>query len=220
MSPIVNNHRKTLISLAILLVIVALAFFIYSTLRFHIVSTVPSTNNFPTEMTYFDINFNQELSNRGFAVSSSPKIIDSYSVSGKSIKIALISQPLNTKTTYTVTIVYVASTSGSHLSNKTFVFRPKVIPFSKLPKNVQQALLQPQVKYDQTVEDNPLLSKLPFNGPGESYSITYNLQNNAVVIDITAPSQQMQQYALSWIEQQGVNINSLNIQYITAQVQP
>lgn len=63
---------------------------------------------------------------------------------------------------------------------------------------------------------SPILSQLPFIGPGSYYRIDYSDtdKNGRLNLSITLDSEEYKEDALSWIKSQGFNPEDYNIQYI------
>jgi len=79
----------------------------------------------------------------------------------------------------------------------------------------------------QSLHQNPIISKLPFVGPGNEYRIDYGTaprksSSTDVAIYITYYVPVGKQDALNWIEQQGYDPSKMNIVYTdqTSQQQP
>ena len=70
-----------------------------------------------------------------------------------------------------------------------------------------------------SVNNNPLITLLPYIGPDFEYRVDYGnqLSNGLPIIYITGPTQQDQQLGLDWIKNAGFDPSKMNIQYITAQ---
>ena len=68
-----------------------------------------------------------------------------------------------------------------------------------------------------------LLKLLPFIGPGLDFEINYSFSgtnNSLLVINITAPTPQDQQYALAWLSSVGINTSLYDYNFVTAPVTP
>lgn len=213
------KRRKLAVVLAVVVLLIVLVVGVYDYVRFHVVNTDPSISAVATDSPYIDINFNEDLSTKGLAIGYSSGLVRSYSVNGKELNLVL-NEPMNQNNKYFITIKSIKSASGRIITNKEFTFNVKQIPFSELSKGEQQALLKPQLQYNETVENNALLSKLPFLGPGLAYEISYTLNpsnTSEPIIQITSPSSVGDQEALSWISSLGYNPATLHIQYISGQ---
>ena len=193
--------------------------FIYKTLQFHIVREQPSLGNISAISPSLDIEFNRNLSSK-VNITSTPKIIKNISVRNKTI-IINFNIPMLTNHVYTIDIVNVSTTKGSHLYGQKLQFIPKHVTGSSFTNAYRQKLLKKQTQYEQAISDYPLLKLLPFTGPNFEYSIDYNMENSSQgeipVIQITTLSQQGRQDALNWIIGQGYNPSQMKIQYIDAQ---
>lgn len=133
--------------LFLLLLVLALVVFYswYTNRHFKIVSTSPSVSNVATISPFFKINFNRQLSNTALNISSTPSVVKSYDISGKTLDIVLIT-PLDENTQYTIKLNSISSSGNDHIYNKDFVFKPKNLDFNQLSNDQQTVILQQQAK--------------------------------------------------------------------------
>lgn len=219
-----GKNVTRLLGLVLVIALVLVGYFVYRSAAFHVVGTNPSTRKVPTVATYFDINFNKALDSKGVSLSSTPNIISSYKVTGKVIKISLDTATMGTLKTgqlYEIVVHQISDTGGQELKNLTFSFKPVSVPASDLSKNQQQALLKQQTQYN-TAASDPLIQKLPFDGPGLEYEISYTVQYDPkpqYTVTITSPTLQGQEDAIAWIKSLGVNPSNYIIEYSTQAVQ-
>lgn len=226
-----SRLKKIVIGLVVLLVLLILVVLgtrvhkNYSNSGFRFVSTSPTINDVPNIASVFNIKFSKTLSTSGLSVSARPDIISSYKLNGDTLDISFdtnITGPLKTNQQYIITIGHIADESGSSLNNLSFSFRPVIIQSTQLSPAQQQAYQNEQTNYDKQIEDDPLLSKLPFIGPGLEYEINYTVQYSPtplISVTVTAPTSAYQQEAISWIESLGVNPSNYHISYITQSVE-
>lgn len=142
-APSVINRLKLLGVLVGALMVVWGGYEIYDSLRFHIISTTPSTSKVATITPFIKVNFNHSLSSTGLDVSSSPAIVNHSSVSGKVLTLGL-SSPMDANKKYTITIGSISDTRGKTLKDKVIVFSPRYVAYSNLSDEQQKTLLQQQ----------------------------------------------------------------------------
>ncbi len=163
------NHRKVLIILGVIAALGLLIFIgyqFYLSRNFRVVSTSPKTNNVAAVSPFLKINFNRQLSSKGLSVSSSYSVVKSYEVEGKTLLVNLAS-PMTAGYKYSVRINYIADTKGETLTAKNLTFTPKNIPWQKLSKDQQAALLQAQSK-------RPKLATATFKGMNDLVDLGVN----------------------------------------------
>lgn len=210
--------QLSIVLAAVIIVLVGLG--IYRNYTFRITGTNPSSSRVTVISPFFKVNFNKDLSNN-LEVSSSPDIISSYIIQGKTLNISL-KIPLSSNQTYTISVSNISDTSGKSIADQQYVFTPSnVSDSSSLPADQGQALINSQTQYSETVLSNGLVKLLPFTGPNFEYQINYNVQYASqgpkIIIDIVAPTRQAQDDALAWITAQGYDTSKLAIQYTVQQ---
>lgn len=141
------RNRKKILTIAVILIVVLFVVFIGSmasrSSQFRLDHTTPNLNNIATITPRITFTFTQPLSSQGLKVTSDQDFISSYKVNGKDLELT-INSPVNERQTYIITLVSVSSTSGQHISNKSYTFIAKDINFENLSKDQQQAILQKQ----------------------------------------------------------------------------
>lgn len=223
MQPDNTSSRKIGIVIAVFIVAILawVGLAIFQGMQFRAVSTNPSTKDVTTAAPFFKVNFNRELSKNGLSVTSTPDVIASYSVSGKTLSITF-KQALKNNTTYTITIASISDTAGKKLTNLKFSFKAKALTTGQLPNDQVQAQLQQQTQYKQNVQGDPLIQLLPFVGAGSSYYIAYTVESTPTgphaTVTITAPTEEGQQSAINWIKGQGIDPAKYTIVYKTGPV--
>lgn len=135
------SKRLLLAGLAACVLIVGII--IYASLQFHITSTTPSIDNFPSNSPILFINFNKPLAKTTLTTTWNPGVSSTYSVTGQRLTIN-IQSVLKTNQQYTITIRGVRSQAGDTLGNITYTFTAKDISYNNLPKEVQAALFDQQ----------------------------------------------------------------------------
>jgi hypothetical protein len=206
---------KYFLLLIVLVFVLIFGNMIYKNFKFRITGTNPAVSKVSVASPFFKVDFNKSLSS-SIGVSSNPNIIKAYKVQGKEINITL-TIPLNSSQTYAISIKNIYDTSGQHIADQRFVFTPRSVGTTPLSQDQSQALLNQQVQYSQSVENNALLQLLPFVGPNFEYRVDYGSQGAQTVIEITAANANAQQDAVAWIKNQGFDPSTLDIQYITGQ---
>lgn len=145
MDPSEKNVRrlKVFIIGVIFIIILLTIFIIYKNSLFRVTNTNPSINNMSTITPDIIINFNRNLSTHNIILSSIPKIITSYKVSGQYLQVNL-KTPTNIQTSYSLIINSISDNKGTTLHNIHLSFIPQTIPFNQLPKNQQNMILKQQ----------------------------------------------------------------------------
>lgn len=216
---LVRKRRFIVILFAIVVVLILLAFYQLYVRPFRVVGANPNTAEVATTTPFFNVSFNKPLSEKNLSVASSPSVIKSYGVKGKTLSINL-NYPMDSAKTYRITI-NIADTTGNRIANRVFSFKPHYIAYQDLPQDQQQYQLKAQTQYNQSVEDNKLVALLPFTGPNFEYHVDYDVQDtaqgNQLIIEITAPTPQAQQDATNWVKSQSTDFSKLTIHYINEQ---
>ena len=214
---ILRKYKKVVI-VVLLLGFIFTAYEIYIASTFHIIKTDPSVSNISVISPYFDVHFSKNLS-KDIKVQIIPSNASSSTViSGKNIKINLIS-PLLSSQSYKITITNIYSLNGDHLGDKVFNFKPVSILNTKLSKEQTKVITNQQSAYKDASYANGLSVILPFIGPDLNYRINYTSiidSNNKPVITIiiSYKSEQSKTDAVAWLKTQGFNINDYKVQYL------
>ena len=207
-----------LLSIFILAALIAVQ--ILASFHFHVVSTDPNIKKFSNAVPFFKINFNRTLSTSNVKVTSSPSIISSYSVSGKTLDLSLL--PLSVGKTYAITLQSIADSRNQTITNQVFSFVAQAINPSGLPTDQRQAILRNQESYP-AVQSNPIFKYLPYQTL--SYSLTGQINGPEVIvnaklyIDEAEVSNEMEavaqtkQEVISYIQSIGLNPSNYNIVY-------
>jgi len=140
---VVRKQLKIIAAVVLILLLGWLGYLIYLSTTFHATDTNPSLSSVATVTPFLEINFNRPLSSSGVNVTSSPSIINSYSVSGDQLKLNFPPM-LQQNRAYTVTVESISDTTGKQLKNLHFTFTPKYISTGNLPEDQQQAILKRQ----------------------------------------------------------------------------
>jgi len=107
------------------------------------------------------------LVSTGLSVEGSAGLVQNYHISGKSLVIGL-NYPLEINKTYTIVIKSVMSEGGATITDRTLTVKAVDVPYDKLSRRAQQALLNAQDK-NQGVLNDPLVAHLPHS------TLDYNL---------------------------------------------
>jgi hypothetical protein len=91
---------------------------------FNIVGTTPKLKNMTTKARSLAVNFSQPISAKGLSITSSPSIVTSSNISGKTLTLRLAADTLLNTKTYVITIKSVSDTSGTQLLNQKLSFTP------------------------------------------------------------------------------------------------
>ncbi len=216
----ISSRLKKISTLAVVIIIVLIIFGIYQSLTFHLIATDPPLSKISVVASTINFQFNKRLV-QGVKVTASPSIISSYSVSGKNVVVSL-DIPLKVGQSYSITLHNIRSVGGDTIISKTLLFKAKSVDNLPLTSAQNKVLLKKQQQYSNLINGNSFLQLLPYTGPNfeyrVSYTIIYNSQNNPIpVVQVTAPNQQAQNDALSWVASQGYTPQNIDIQEITGQ---
>lgn len=148
---------KRIIAALVIVALVVAGWLIYQTLTFHVTNTNPRTSSVSDVTPFLKVNFSKSLAN-SVLVNSTPSIIRSQSVSGKTLTLNLV--PLTVGQDYTVTIESVTSQGGDTLHNIVLHFTAQDIPFDSLPEDQQKAILANQDSLPK-VSDDPVFKYVP-----------------------------------------------------------
>jgi hypothetical protein len=143
---------RALTPLLIIVLLVLAVYFVFVNSKFHITGTNPKTSSVATISPFMKVNFNKQLSKSDLNVSSSPAIIRSYDVEGKTLVINL-GTPLLAGKVYTISIGRIRDIKNNVITNKNLVFVPKVIPAQDLPKDQADAILKQQASHPKSRND-------------------------------------------------------------------
>jgi len=214
MSHRIKKILVVVISLVALL-LTTLAF--YNSLTFRLVSTDPIVDNFPSSASFIKLRFSKNLKS-SVVVKGSNGLISSYSVYNSDL-VVLINNPLNINDSYQLTISNISSTGGKKLKDIILKFTPKALSENSLSSNQKQALSNAQQQYN-SVQNDKLISLLPFSaGNGEfsvSYRLDYSNQTTTPIVVITGPDLKSQSDGLNWIKLVGSDPAKYKIEYLTA----
>lgn len=181
---------------------------------FHLVNLSPASNDISNISPFIDFNFNYELKNKGILVTSTPKIVSSYKVYGKTLRVYFNSL-LSTKKQYLIVLNHIYNTNKSELKNIKINFRPIYSPQS-LTKAQSEYVLKAQAQGEALNAMAGLESILPFVSPNGDFEVSYsNIANNFKLI-ITAQGSANQQEAINWLSNNGYSVQGLNVQYINS----
>jgi len=190
---IFKKRLKLLLALVIVLILLWIGFIIYDNSTFRLVGTNPISSAVNTASPAFDINFSKNVSSSQLSLSSTPNIISSYRVIGKSIDITLIT-PLNSGTTYTLSVKNIYDTGGKQLANLQFTFDPKYVAPNQITQSQQNQVLEQQSSGATT--------------QGPSYTGTGGLINNGVS---TQQIQDYEQAIASFAQSKSLTLTLINI---------
>lgn len=157
MNNIAPTTIKRIIAALVVLAFLLIGWLIYQTLTFHVTTTNPRTSSVSDVSPFLKVNFSKSLA-KSVLVSSTPSVIRSQSVSGKTLTLNLI--PLTVGQDYTVTIGSISSQSGDTLHNIVLHFTARDISFDSLPEDQQKAILANQDSLPKVVDD-PVFKYVP-----------------------------------------------------------
>lgn len=137
-----GNLKRLLLGSAIIGILL-ISLLIYQSLKFHVVSTTPSTDNFPASSPVLFVDFNKELAKTTLTTAWNPGVSSTYAINGKRLTIN-IQSALQVSKQYTVVITGVKSQAGEAAGDISYTFTPKDIAYNDLPKEIQQVLFRRQ----------------------------------------------------------------------------
>ncbi len=212
-----------------LLVAFFVAYSIYDYFNFSYQSTDPSTSQVANWTPFLKIKFNQNLSSSDLSVKMSPNDFygKGYSVSGDELILSL-GVPMQTGTTYKISVDKIKDSHGQTISNLNFSFTPVAKNISQLPESQQEALVGRNES--SPVYKDPILSHLPYQSLDFSLAATFptgknNLPSLVLIADIFVPMadtgslqqeviNQYQQEVVNYIVSLGLNPKSYTIDYV------
>jgi len=222
--------KKKILTLIGLIIALALGFYVWQAFHFRQTGTYPSLSQIATLTPYIDINFNKPASANDLSITDSSKIVRSNNISGKSLRLSL--RHLAKDQTYTIIIDRVQDKNGRSLNNLRFSFTARDIPFNKLSKDQQKAVVNSQDPNDPALLTNdPLVAHLPYGDIGYNISYVIETKNNkpSLLIEIgvilagsdyklSRPAlqdaiNQREQAAINYIKSLGLDPAKYNIQY-------
>jgi hypothetical protein len=184
---------------------------------FRIVGYDPPLKNISVDVPYFDIEFNEPLSNANLSLYSPQTIISSYNVVNTYDIRVVLTTPVIAGQSDTVVIRSVEDSDGKIIKNLQFSFKPIYAKANTLTKAQSQYLLNQQAKSLAQVYGTTLVNMLPFYGFGNEFEVNYKTINDIPYITITAATSNADQDAQTWIAGQGYTVSTLNIKYIDQQ---
>jgi hypothetical protein len=147
-----RSLRKLMIGAGVLVLAAIIAWSLYNALTFHVSRTDPDTGDIGASSAFIDIYFSKPVTTNGLKISYSEPFVVSRHVSGKKIRLDLLSAGLVVGKKYTITLGTVNSTGGKMIQNKVLRFTAKNIPVDKMSKEQQQALINRQDTYPYSVQ--------------------------------------------------------------------
>lgn len=134
---------RKLIVLVVILAVAVLGWWVWQISQFHIVKTDPKLSQVATLSESLTIYFSDEINPASFRLSDTYGIVsDKPEFHGKQVVIPLSS--LTEAARYSLTVTSVKNTDGEMLVNQKLDFTTKDIPYAKLSKSQQQALVNSQ----------------------------------------------------------------------------
>jgi len=217
-------NKSSVIKIIVVVLLVVVVFVGYSRYidsKFRVVGTSPATGKISTISPWLDIDFNRQITQKGFSISHIPKFVNNYTL-GKEMLVLNLNTPLDSGQVYSITFS-VTDTVGDKLINKTVSFQPNNIPFSSLPKDQQKTILNDQAAYSRA-HNNPILAYLPHNTIDYNLSGSYNNHSQLILYaelflseaDMSNQNSAIANYkqeVASYIESIGLNPANYNIDY-------
>jgi hypothetical protein len=222
-----NSWMKLIGAILVLILIGFAARSAYRHSHFLVTSTDPATDKVLTVSPFFKVDFNKPLSSSGLSVTTDPNIKynNQVRVSGNTLTVYL-NVPLDSAKTYRIIINRVSSTSGQHITNKQFSFKPRVGTQNQLGEDEQEALIQRNGQ--SAVYKDPILPHLPYRsvdfsltssiGSGANNQATLTLQaqlfiHTAQTGDTVSAIAQDKQEVQDYIKSLGLDPSNYTIKY-------
>lgn len=155
------NIKRKYIVLAVIPVITLVAWFIYQGTLFRMTSTTPDLSKVSSLSPFIDINFSKQIDPESINITTEDIDVTSFEANNKTLRVFI--GEIEADSDYTFTIDSISAKSGKALQNIKISFTAKNIPFEKLSKSQQQAILQNQDRTDNTKSDG-ILGYLPYGG--------------------------------------------------------
>lgn len=155
------NIKRKYVVLAIIPFIILIAWFIYQGTLFRMTGTTPDLGKVSSLSPFIDINFSKQLNPESINITTENVDVTSFETDNKTLRVFI--GEIEADSEYTFTIDSISAKSGKLLQNIKISFTAQDIPFEKLSKAQQQAILQNQDRTDNTKSDG-ILGYLPYGG--------------------------------------------------------
>ena len=133
--------------LAVLVVIVVFVVIgIINALRFHLVTISPNLSSIGSATPYVDFKYNKNLSDTYF-VSSTPMIIKSSALQGKTLRLYFNSSSITVGNEYQIIVKSISSKVNDNILNKSFAFTAKNVLFNDLSAAQKSYLVSKQDQF-------------------------------------------------------------------------
>lgn len=239
---LVDKKIRAIIFMTIGVILLAIAYWVFTLYQFRIISTTPDTNNYPDSLGTLKINFNKSLDAEAMkqAIQSNPASIvkfnfDGYnavSVQDKVLTITIGQTPRIGS--YTLELNNIRSKDGSTF-HATIPFIVKKINYNNMDEATKE-LFDKQSNDGETLPDDPIVKVLPYQT--DNYLMSYTFQEESVELPATITitmkffppdgaspnAQQVQQEylqklrdnrtaALQYLKDHGIDINKYVLKY-------
>lgn len=225
-------NKKPIIIAAIIVGIMALAYFIYfSFFTFRVTGTTPSSSPLMTATPFITFSFNKPLKSVESAVgysANSVELVSGYTIDGSKLKVSLNS--LEPQTQVTFVLKGVVSTDEYTINEYKFSAKTIDTDFDKMSKEQQQEVLIRQDAYGQAVYD-PILDVIPYSTLSYSLSpvsvdtagsdkpkykieLTISLSAAEVRIDADAARETYRKAAMDYLVENNIDPSAYEIEII------
>lgn len=154
-----NNDYKKLYFLAFGVLTVTSVFLIVRAQVFRVTEVSPNVDKVSVISPYLEITFSKNISKDGLSVEATSDIVSKRTITDNKLQLRLSGMKVNK--TYTINLENVMSVDGKKITNKSYSFVAKDIPYSRLSDEEQKAISDIQDSYAPTKSD-PILNYLPY----------------------------------------------------------
>lgn len=154
-----NNDYKKLYFLAFGVLTVTSVFLIVRAQVFRVTEVSPDVDKVSVISPYLEITFSKNISKDGLSVDATNDVVSKRIITDNKLQLRLSGMKVNK--TYTINLENVMSVDGKKITNKSYSFVAKDIPYSRLSDEEQKAISDIQDSYAPTKSD-PILNYLPY----------------------------------------------------------
>lgn len=172
------NFKRKYLALVIIPVIAIAGWFIYQSTLFRMTGTTPGLGKVSSLSPFIDINFSKQLDSENINITTEDIDVTSFEANNKTLRVFI--GEIEADSDYSFTIDSISAKNGKSLQNIKVSFTAKDIPFEKLSKAQQQAILQNQDRTDNTKSD-AILGYLPYGGL--HFKLNANQEGDQLVLE-------------------------------------
>jgi hypothetical protein len=171
-----TNKRLALVLIILIVGFIGYVLFSSNPTGFRISHTEPKLGDVATLTSFIRVEFSEPI------VKDSVKIpqqdsVRRFEISDKTIKFFLDNVDKDKKQTITIESV-TSQTTGKQLTNQKLSYKPKDVPWSKIPREQQAAVLEEQDNNKPATMSDPVMQYMPYNTL--NYKLSAVIDNNTV----------------------------------------